>query len=680
MENQNTFNTWYGEKIYSKKDMDLRTKIINNLFDAHTDREGAHPQFDGMTYLQYNETNEKADNAYIPPKKNKMDKRVVTGVTRQKNNTLISLMLGMNFKPVVRVFDEDDQEMLDMGIVYTDLLKKAEELEGFDEKRYLMYRQLFAQGNVFVRERFIERFKKRKIIENSKSFSDTQWKEVYEKEYDGCESEIIDGKKVFLGNIHEPDIQKQPFIITTQHVPRELIESIYKDFDNWKYVPQTCSKTSATTIGMVNDTIFGDFAFSDIPSDAIEVIEFFDKPNNEYNIMLNGVLMLKSGFPLSHPYISPSGDYPIAKGDLNLFANFAYAKSIPADTKFAEEILNQQFRIMNIKSEQSAFVPTGNMSGKLVNESIYFPGKFTSDVSRRDLEPLIDNPGITQADFNYFQLIEGIISNQSISRALEGMQQGSTTATQYLDQIKQNFKKLGVSIDSVVNLHKRIAYLKLWNILTNWTDRVDTRMEESTKTMKNVYRKFSVEREFDGKKGMHVIEMTDETELPDYGDEEINNLVDEETSYAIKEYEAEKSKDGGVEYRISLVNPDMIKSMRYKFYIEVLPGESDSSTMRQMTLIKNITDAANIFGLESLNIEGLKKEFSKTLGIPFEQFFNPMASLEQPMQQQVTPEVQKVMEHNAMQKGAAQSMEQPAQRPQDQLIAGVQQGLTNVKK
>lgn len=679
MDTKENYEQWEGEKIYSKKDMETRTKIIDSLFSSHVDREAPHPQFDGMTYLQYNESNEKADNAYIPPKKNKIDKRVVTGITRQKDNTLISLMLGMNFQPQVRVFDEDDQELLDMSIVYTDLLKKATILENFSDKLPQIYRQLFSQGNVFVRERYIERFKKIKVLNNTKSFNDTEWKEIYEKEYDGCESEIIDGKKVFLGNIHEPDISKQPYVIVVQHVPREAIESIYKDFDNWKYVPRSCSKVNATAVSRINDTIFGDFAFSDVPNNNVEVIEYFDKPNNEYNIMLNGVLMLKSGFPMSHPYISPSGEYPISKGDLNLFNGFAYAKSIPADTKFSEEILNQQFRIMNIKSEQSAFTPTGNMSGKLLNESIYYPGKITSDVSRRDLEPLIDNPGITNSDFSYFQLLESIISNQSISKSLEGMQMGSTTATQYLDQIKQNFKKLGISIDSVVSIHKKIAYLKLWNILTNWTERIDTKIDASDNTIKNVYRKFSVEREYDGKKGMHVIEMTDDTELPESDDEEENKTIQSDISYMVKEYEDSKSKDNGVEYRISLINPTMLKSMKYKFYIEVIPGETDSSTLRQMTLIKNITDAANIFGMQSLNVEGLKKEFSKTIGIPFEQFFNPLASIEV-QQQQVSPEVQKVMEHNQAQKSAAQAMEQPSQQPVDQMISGVQQGLTNIKK
>ena len=118
----NETQQWEGYKIYSEDEMKLRSDILIKALNAHAARETSHPQFDGMSYTRYVETNEKADNATIPPKVNKIDKRVVSGITRQKDNTLVSLIKGMNFTEKVRVFDENDQEMLDMSYVYTDLL------------------------------------------------------------------------------------------------------------------------------------------------------------------------------------------------------------------------------------------------------------------------------------------------------------------------------------------------------------------------------------------------------------------------------------------------------------------------------------------------------------------------------------------------------------------------------
>lgn len=658
------------EKVYSDKERALRNKIMQLAWDSYSWRENPHPQFDGMSYLMYHETNEKADNAYIPPKKNKIDKRVVSGVTRQKDNTLVSVMLGMNFKERVRVFDEDDQEMLDMGYVYTDLLKKAQELDKLDDKLYNIYRQLFAQGNVFVRERFVERFNKVKNLKPGKTMFDSEWTEVEEKEYDGCESEVLDPRTVLLGNIFENDIQKQPYIFIVTHANRDDIEAIYKDHPRWKYVPQECTTYSSS---ITNQTLFQDnislFEVNNVKK--VEVIEYFNKNNNEYNVILNGVLMFKEGFPMSHPFISPSGEYPITKGDLNAFLGFAYGKSIPADTKFAEEILNQQLRLMIIKSEQSAFVPRGNLSGKLVNESIYYPSMITSDVSPKDLPALIENPGITAADFNFSQYIDTLVSNMSISKNIEGMaQQTGVTATQYLDQVKQSFKKLGISIDSVIKLRKGMAEKKLYNLIANWTNHIDTQIDESDKTIKKVYRKFSVEREVDGKKGMHVIKFTPDTDVPEGQEQDV--------SFDIYQAETELAKTDGTEYMLSFVNPDIIKSMKYKFYIEVVPGESDNTTMSKEEFKRDVIDAMNIFGPEAINMEANKQEYAKKIGKPFEKFFNPLAELQQPMMQQVSPEAQAVAEHNQMQK-AANADGAPTARPQDQMMSGAVQGLTNTK-
>jgi len=48
--------------------------------------------------------------SYIPPKKNKDDKRIVTGITREKDSTLLSSLLAYNFKADITAYD--DTEMI----------------------------------------------------------------------------------------------------------------------------------------------------------------------------------------------------------------------------------------------------------------------------------------------------------------------------------------------------------------------------------------------------------------------------------------------------------------------------------------------------------------------------------------------------------------------------------------
>ena len=62
----------------------------------------------GENMLDWHEKNAKAANAYIPPKKNKTDTRIVTGTTQEKGITLLSALLNYNLEPNISAFDKTD--------------------------------------------------------------------------------------------------------------------------------------------------------------------------------------------------------------------------------------------------------------------------------------------------------------------------------------------------------------------------------------------------------------------------------------------------------------------------------------------------------------------------------------------------------------------------------------------
>ena len=77
---------------YTTEELEERAELIRAMCLARDNRESPHPEFDDMTYSQYYDSNKRADLAYIPPKKNKQDKRIVTGYTREKDTTLLSAL------------------------------------------------------------------------------------------------------------------------------------------------------------------------------------------------------------------------------------------------------------------------------------------------------------------------------------------------------------------------------------------------------------------------------------------------------------------------------------------------------------------------------------------------------------------------------------------------------------
>src|ERR1700733_6624080 len=120
--------------VYTAEEGAYRSKIINELQMDYKIREQSHMELDDKTYSEYYLINRQQDMAYNPPRKNNSDSRIVSGITHEKDNTILSIITDMNFQPKVRIFDKDNNELEDAGVVLTARLKKTLIEDCFKEK------------------------------------------------------------------------------------------------------------------------------------------------------------------------------------------------------------------------------------------------------------------------------------------------------------------------------------------------------------------------------------------------------------------------------------------------------------------------------------------------------------------------------------------------------------------
>lgn len=601
---------------------------LARLYEVAQVRESPHPQFDDMGYMKYNETNEMADISYIPRKTNKMDTRMTSGITHEKDSSILALLQSFNFECRVRVFDQDKEELYSLSDAMTAMLRKSRELEKYDEKRPIYYRNLLVQGTAFVREKYVQRWVPKKVITSK----DIQFNELdaikwtnagFECIYEGCVSELVDGKKVFMEDIRQQDKDLQPGIWTIQYVPRVIVASIWKDAKRWKYVPK--QSTGMTGQMLTNASRYADWTLGIVDYTKIEVIEVFRPFDNRYQVYLNGVPMLDAGFPLTA--ISPSGCMPIAKGDLDPMNMFAYSKSIPAKTKVDQAVYDSTVKVMNVKFEQGAFPPSGNLTGKVLSPYVFMPGRMTPNLRPDDLPALMQNVGITPADFNYVNFIQQQINSKSISSILDGTNSpGSTPNTETLGEYELTMQramlKLGGIFDAVINWEKQMAHLRVQNIIANWTTPIDQDVDKVKGELKQVYKTVTVDDTFeDGKKGLRVIQFTP---------------FNKKSSMDIHNDEMDYAKKTGKEVRYSYINPNLLRDMDFHFYYEVIPVDKNNDESSQKSFIMMIQNAIALFGPQSLNVETLKKQYAYKFNQDFDKMFTAQApgAPQMPMQMQ----------------------------------------------
>jgi len=180
--------------------------------------------------------------------------------------------------------------------------------------------------------------------------------------------------------------------------------------------------------------------------------------------------------------------------------------------------------------------------------------------------------------------------------------------------------KLGQTIAGVINLERQLAWLRIYNIIQNWTKQIDTKVDEVRGRLEDVYQTFEIESTDDGKNTRKVIEFSPEGANLD--------------TYQVQAEEDMMGVDKPYEVRKTYINPDVLRSVKYTWYVTINPTEKNSGELQRVLFTQNIQDAANIFGVETLNMEYLKERFAELAKEDYDKFF-----LQQTEQQPVPGQV-----------------------------------------
>ena len=567
------------EVDYTEDEKAFRSMIIERMEHARRQREQQHPEFDDMTYEEYWESNAKAANAYMPPKKNAQDTRTTSGTTKEKTGTLLSSILNYNFAPDVEAYDKDDLVVQELGTIMEDFIKKSRKIEkpDYEVKRPVVYKELFDQGTVCVEDVQVEFALPNKVAKNFKvnKLKEMEWSERMDKVYKFCSTNVLCGLDVYFGNIREFYLELQPYIATKKKITRGEAQSIYGTWERWENVPVDLKRTAEDG---ADSLPFNNWSLGDVEKDTVEVIKYYDKWANDFMILLNGVMMFpvrrnKKGKLNTFPLSSLNGEceYPLSKGDIDpISRNFAYSKSIPAKTKVDQALFDEMLKAIVLKTRKSYQPPMANNTGKMLSKKIFYPGTIHSGINPEKLQEIGENKGVTQSEFNSIQFIKQIIDEKSVSNVFEGQaSKGQQTAREVTILKQQSMMKLGLAVTGVINLEKSMCKLRLNNILKYWTEPIDKRivqLEDGLEQTTNLYKTISIDTEFEeGKKGQRIVDFTEE-EMP--------------TSEQVYAEEQLLSELNNREYRKHYINPKLLNSLDYNWYIEIVPTEKNTSELK----------------------------------------------------------------------------------------------------
>lgn len=602
---------------YSDAERASLNELMQVLNAARDQRDRPHPELDGMTYVEYYDANKKKDLSYIPPKKQKSDIRIVTGHTRHKDTTLLSTMLDMNLQPDITAFDVEDLVVNELGDNMGALVQKSREIENWEKKRPIFYREMVAQGDVFAQEVYVDDFRYMPLDKvdwdpTKDGVSDFAFNERLKKIFSGCSVRMVNGKKIYLGNIRTEYIEDQDTVAVMNIYSRIDAFSRYASWERWKNVPQTIDTTQFFAL---DGNTYKSWNLVRLANqDQIAEIFVFQPKKNRFQILLNGVMMLPHNYPFTALF--PSGEIPIAQGKLEPISDFAYSKSQPSNVKIDQEVLDEATKLMIEGMRQGRKPPMGNRTKRVFGSNIFVAGKVTPDIPEGSLYPLIQNVGLTAADFSFYQLIKQAIDEKTVNKTYEGNSKDTNTLGQAQMDQHQQLLALGAALDGVVNLERRMTWNRLYNILQNYTQPIDEEVDEVRGGIKQKFRSFSVSTTVeDGSKGIKMFRFSKSGDYP-----AIKDHLDEEKGL---------SEKYGQPVRVVYLDPEQLRQIKYSWYIVINPTPKSSDKLTQILFVQHLREAIELFGPDALNLEYVKQRYAIIIDEDYTKFFKKVDVMQQ---------------------------------------------------
>lgn len=618
--------------VLSQVELESRNQDINIMMGMREDRDRPHPELDGMTWVEYYESNRKKDLSYLPPKKNKQDVRISSGLTREKDTTLLSTMLNMNFVPNITAFDKDDMIVNELGDNIGDLVKKTREIENWQKKRPIAYREMIAQGDVFMQEMYIDDFREMPLDAidwdpASDKISEFSIRTRLQKVFSGCAVRMVNAKKVYLGSMRIEYIEDQDAFAILNIYSRQAAYSRYATWERWDNIPTTLTTMDYSWDG----STYKDWNLVNLNNEGqVAEIMLFQPKKNKFQIYNNGVPMLPANYPMTA--LCPNGESPMAQGKLEPISDFALSKSQPSKTKIDQEVLDETTKLMIEGMRQGRKPPSGSRGKKVISPDIFIAGKITPDLKKDDIFGLLQNPGLQQADFAFYNLIKAGIEEKTVNKAYDGNDDSNTLGQAQQDK-EQQMLKLGLAMDGVTNLERRLTWIRIYNFLTNMTKKYDAHIDTVRDGIAGEYRKFTVNTTLEnGQKGIKMFRLQTD-QYP--------------TQHDHQQEEQQLSDKYGQDVRIIYMNPELLQTVKHIWFIVIVPTPQSNDILTQLMFVQNVEKAIEIFGPESINADYLKQRFSVLIHEDYNKFFKKMSVQDMVQQGLNTPAVQNAMGNGA---------------------------------
>jgi hypothetical protein len=592
---------------YSTDEIKYLGRLQAILENARSQRDSAHDELDGLTFVENWQAEEKAANTFIQPKVNEADTQFQSGIVHDSLIDLVSQVANMDMSSDIHAYDENQFEITGLGKAMETIVQKYNYLDNDDEKQIQRAYELFKHGYYFIEETWEERWQwgKKWIKKFEGIIKDAKWSKKLKKLYSRPVRRMLSGLLVYLGDITQWDFNQQSVVFTVRYRDYADAEAEYgrKDKDGqyvwerWKYVSKVRQDIAANLGPQI---VYNTRRLTDVAQNQVEEIRVQFKFANEYAIILNGVLMTPVGMPLPWGY----DDYNVVQQNLEPVHPFwAYGGSLVKRMKTNTAIYDELLKVGVLKTQKSLMPARANLTGRAVTRRTFMPGKITDGINPAQI-PTFDQKeteGVTESELAMVQRIQDNIQKKTMPPAVA---QGKETNAQVAAQQQAAKVAVGWFIFFFALGEQKLTWLRLFTVLQNHFEPTDKALDPVKNEIAKTFRITNQQTMISGKgQGNRMVIPSEE------------NI----TGQHVADFEADMQQKTGTPHEVIVLKPSELKKAQYIWEVTCTPKQKKTSDVEKV-LIRGMIEDLKAF--PNTNWEYVEEEYAAAWGKDPAKMFN----------------------------------------------------------
>ena len=413
------------------KEAEATKMVVEDFSLASEIRNKAYAEFNNKSLLERINEDQKAFNSYQESDSTDPEfgwkSNAIRPITRNKIISIAAHITGSIIYPQVFAQNENDEEDRDAAQVMRDLMEWSYDQSEYDKT--FVYAVISACVNpaVIIEDCYLENYRTIKEIVGKEKWVS---KNVLDEEYSGFKNPIVPIDEIFIADIYEPSIQKQPFIIRRKAITYSSALAQYKDNKNFEYV-----KPGIQSLFDENTGTFYEVQDDTLEGRLVEEVIYYNRTLDLRLVFLNGIIVTDAEQP------NPREDkkYPFVKfGYEPINDRFFYYKSLAFKLSPDQDVIDRLYQMVIDGTFLQLMPPSVVYGNEEVNSSIVTPGKITRFTEPETKFEKIDAGTNLNAGFNTIQIVEKSLAESSMDVLQQGMSiKGSQTAFE-ISKLEEN--------------------------------------------------------------------------------------------------------------------------------------------------------------------------------------------------------------------------------------------------